>query len=61
MEEESLRPKRKAHELGEDLAMLSVGELRERIDALKAEIERLEAAIRAKQATRSEADTFFKR
>jgi len=61
MEEEPLRPTKKAHELGEDLAMLSVDELRERVDALKAEIERLEAAIRTKQATRSEADTFFRR
>jgi len=61
MDEEALRPKKKAHELGEDLALLSVGELQERVEALKAEIERLEAAIRAKEASRDAADTFFKR
>lgn len=61
MDEEQVRPKKKAHEIGEDLAALSVDELKERIEALKAEIERLEAAIRSKQATRSAADTFFRR
>lgn len=60
MEEEPLRPKKKAHELGEDLTLLSVNELKERIDALKAEIERLDAAIRSKEATRSAADSIFK-
>ena len=61
MEEEAVRPKKKAHELGEDLTLLSVDELKERVLALKAEIERLEASIRSKEATRSAADTFFKR
>jgi uncharacterized small protein (DUF1192 family) len=60
MNDEPQRQK-KAHELGEDLSLLSVAELSERVDVLKAEIERLEAAIRAKEATRSAADTFFKR
>ena len=61
MEEEPLRPKKKAHELGEDLTLLSVIELRERIEALKAEIARLEASIQAKEATRDAADSFFRR
>ena len=61
MDEEALRPKKKAHELGEDLALLSVGELAERVEALKAEIQRLEGAIHAKEASRDAADTFFKR
>jgi uncharacterized small protein (DUF1192 family) len=61
MDEEQVRPKKKAHELGEDLSLLSVDELKERILTLKAEIERLEASIRAKEATRSAADTFFRR
>jgi uncharacterized small protein (DUF1192 family) len=60
MNDEPQRQK-KAHELGEELSLLSVAELTERVDVLKAEIERLEAAIRAKEATRSAADTFFKR
>ena len=61
MDEEALRPKKKAHELGEDLALLSVGELRERVEALQAEIARLEAAIGSKEASKTAADTFFKR
>jgi uncharacterized small protein (DUF1192 family) len=61
MEEDLPRPKKKAHELGEDLALLSVDELKERIASLKAEIERLEASIRSKEATRNAADTFFRR
>ena len=61
MDEDALRPKKKAHELGEDLALLSVGELRERVEALQAEIARLEAAIGSKEASKTAADTFFKR
>jgi uncharacterized small protein (DUF1192 family) len=56
------RPKKKlAHEIGQDLALLSVEELRERIALLKEEISRLEAAVAAKQASRTTADQFFKR
>ena len=56
------RPKKKiVHEVGQDLALLSVNELRERIALLKDEIARLEATIAGKQASRSVADTFFKK
>lgn len=56
------RPKKKiAHEIGQDLALLSVKELTERIALLREEIARLEADITRKQATRSAADQFFKR
>jgi uncharacterized small protein (DUF1192 family) len=56
------RPKKKiVHEIGQDLALLSVNELRERIALLKDEITRLEASIASKQASRSVADTFFKK
>jgi uncharacterized small protein (DUF1192 family) len=56
------RPKKKpVHEIGQDLSLLSVEELAERIAALKAEIARLEASIAAKRASRSSADQFFKR
>ena len=55
-------PKKKiSHEMGQDLALLSVGELTERITLLKDEIGRLEAEIRRKQASKSAADTFFKK
>jgi uncharacterized small protein (DUF1192 family) len=56
------RPKKKpVHEIGQDLSLLSVEELAERIAALKAEIARLEASIAAKRASRSSADQFFQR
>jgi uncharacterized small protein (DUF1192 family) len=56
------RPKKKiAHEIGQDLALLSVKELQERIALLKEEITRLEASIVSKQASRGVADTFFKK
>jgi len=56
------RPKKKiAHEIGEKLTLLSVGELNERIALLKEEIARLEADIRTKQASKSAADLFFKK
>jgi uncharacterized small protein (DUF1192 family) len=56
------RPKKKiAHEIGQDLALLSVDEITERVALLRAEIERLEEALRSKRASRSAADQFFKR
>ena len=44
-------PKKKAHEIGEDLAALSLDELDERIALLKGEIARIEEAIKSKQAS----------
>jgi uncharacterized small protein (DUF1192 family) len=59
MDEEE-RPKKKlVHEIGQDLTLLSVEELRERIALLKEEIARLEANVASKQASRSAADPFF--
>ena len=55
-------PKKKAvHEIGEDLSKLSLDELAERIEMLKAEIERLEDAATAKKASADVAASFFKR
>jgi uncharacterized small protein (DUF1192 family) len=60
--DEDDRPKKKiAHEIGQDLTLLSVGELRERIALLQGEIARLEADIASKQSSRSAADQFFKK
>ena len=56
------RPKKKvAHDIGQDLALLSVAELRERVGLLKDEIARLEAEISRKHASQSAADAFFKK
>lgn len=55
------RPRKKiAHEIGQDLSLLSIEELNERVQLLTDEIERLRAASASKQASRSVADKFFK-
>ena len=56
------RPKKKlAHEIGQDLSLLSVEELAERVRLLHDEIGRLEADMTQKRAKRTAADQFFKR
>jgi uncharacterized small protein (DUF1192 family) len=61
-EEDDDRPKKKiTHEIGQDLYLLSVKELEERIALLTEEIERLKASIASKQSSRSAADSFFKK
>ena len=56
------RPKPKSvHEIGQDLSMLSLAEIDERIAVLKAEIERLAEARAKKDASRSAADAFFRK
>jgi uncharacterized small protein (DUF1192 family) len=56
------RPKKKiAHEIGQDLSLLSVDELKVRIVLMQDEIKRLEADIAQKNAKRAAADQFFKR
>ena len=60
--EDDDRPKKKiVHEIGQDLALLSIGELEERIALLNAEISRLAGTIESKQGSRSVADQFFKK
>ena len=59
--EEDDRPKKKiTHEIGQELSLLSVEELRERVTLLKDEIARLEANMTSKRASRSAAEGFFK-
>lgn len=55
------RKKPAKHEIGQDLSLLSVGELNERIGLLTAEIERLESELKSKGATKSAAEALFRR
>jgi uncharacterized small protein (DUF1192 family) len=56
------RPKKKiAHEIGQDLTLLSVEELAARVQLLHDEISRIEADMAQKRASRSAADLFFKK
>jgi uncharacterized small protein (DUF1192 family) len=48
------------HEIGADLTAVSVGELRDRIELLRAEIGRLEEEVRRKEASRDAAAAFFR-
>lgn len=60
--DEDDRPKKKiAHEIGQDLTLLSVEELAERVRLLQDEIARIESDMAQKRASRSAADRFFKR
>lgn len=52
--------KKIVHEIGQDLSLLSIGELEERIALLKAEIVRLEEDKARKGVSRSAAEAFFK-
>jgi uncharacterized small protein (DUF1192 family) len=56
------RPKKKiVHEIGQELALLSLGELNDRIALLRQEIARLEAAASSKKVSRDVAAQFFKK
>lgn len=60
--DEDDRPKKKVvHEIGQELSLISVAELNERIALLREEILRLEADIAKKQSSRASADMFFKK
>jgi uncharacterized small protein (DUF1192 family) len=61
MDEDVPIRKKVLHEIGQDLALLSVEELSERIQLLKDEIIRLDAALSSKRASRTAADQFFKK
>ena len=60
-EDDDNNPRKKiAYEIGQDLSLLSVDELGERIALLMAEIERLRSAETKKRASKDAADRFFK-
>ena len=59
--EDDDRPRKKVtHEIGQDLSLLSVEELGERIALLTAEIARLQEAATRKRASNDAANAFFK-
>jgi uncharacterized small protein (DUF1192 family) len=59
--EDDDKPRKKvSHEIGQDLSLLSVDELGERIALLEAEIERLTQAMAKKRASKDAANSFFK-
>jgi uncharacterized small protein (DUF1192 family) len=59
--EDDDRPRKKVtHEIGQDLSLLSVEELAERIALMTSEIERLQTAMSKKRASREAASSFFK-
>lgn len=60
MDQEELEPKKKPVTL-KPLDPLSIGELEDYIKDLETEIQRARAAIAAKQAVRSGADSLFKK
>ncbi len=59
--EDDDKPRKKiTHELGQDLSLLSVGDVEDRIAMLEAEIERLKTDAAKKRASRDAANSFFK-
>jgi uncharacterized small protein (DUF1192 family) len=59
--EDDDKPRKKiSHEIGQDLSLLSVEELTERIALMNAEIERLQAAMAKKRASKDAANSIFK-
>jgi uncharacterized small protein (DUF1192 family) len=59
--DEDDRPRKKiTHEIGQDLSLLSVEELNERIALLTTEAERLREAATKKRASKDAANNFFK-
>jgi uncharacterized small protein (DUF1192 family) len=63
MDTEDLQPRKKLPDLvlGEDISALSAHELELRIARLEEEIARCTAAIKARHATKSAAESFFKK
>jgi uncharacterized small protein (DUF1192 family) len=59
--EDDDKPRKKTnHEIGQDLSLLSVEELGERIALMQSEIERLTQAMAKKRASKDAANSIFK-
>ena len=61
MDPDDLPKKKITQEMGQDLSLLSVGELADRVGLLRDEIARLEAEMARKRASQTAADRFFKK
>ena len=63
MDPDELEPRKKLPDivLGQDISALSAHELEKRIARLEEEIARCRAAIREREATKSAAESFFKK
>jgi uncharacterized small protein (DUF1192 family) len=59
-DDEPKKPAR-VHQIGQDLSLLSVDELAERIGQLQAEIARLEVELKSKGTTKAAAEALFRR
>jgi len=60
MEPEDLPKKPAGITIGENLELMSVAELEQRIQSLESEIVRTRSAIASKRASKSAADAFFR-
>ncbi|APO76194.1 hypothetical protein AM571_CH03402 [Rhizobium etli 8C-3] len=58
--DDDLPKKKAAYEIGTDLSMLSLDELKERVEQLKAEIARIEAEVARKASGRAAAEGLFR-
>jgi uncharacterized small protein (DUF1192 family) len=59
--EDDERPRKKiSHQIGQDLSLLSLEELNDRIALLTSEIDRLQVAATGKRASKDAAISFFK-
>ena len=58
--EEQVRPRLSGHDIGQDLSLLSIHEIDERIELLEQEIARLKEARAKKEDSRAAASAFFK-
>jgi uncharacterized small protein (DUF1192 family) len=60
LEDDDQSRKKVSHEIGQDLSLLSVEELTDRIALLTGEIERLQQALTQKRVSRDAANSIFK-
>jgi uncharacterized small protein (DUF1192 family) len=60
IEDDDKPSKKVSHEIGQDLSLLSVEELTERIALMYSEIERLTQAMAKKRASKDAANSIFK-